>query len=43
LYVGRYVFVGADFGYWPIWGLGAIFIIAAVIYNKRLFCKSSAA
>lgn len=39
LYVGRYVFVGKDFGYWPIWGSGAVLILIAVIYNKRLFRK----
>ena len=39
LYVGRYVFIGADFGYWPIWGTGAALILIAVIYNKRLFKK----
>lgn len=39
LYVGRYVFVGADFGYWPIWGTGALLIIVAVILNKREFKK----
>lgn len=39
LYVGRYVFVGTGFGYWPIWGSGAVLILIAVIYNKRLFKK----
>ena len=39
LYVGRYIFVGEDFGYWPIWGAGAVLIIVAVIYNRRLFKK----
>lgn len=39
LYVGRYVVVGADFGYWPIWGTGALLIVAAVILNKREFKK----
>lgn len=42
LYVGRYVFVGADFGYWPIWGLGAVIILVAVVYNKKLFNKKKA-
>ena len=39
LYVGRYVFVGADFGYWQIWGSGTILILVAVVYNKKLFNK----
>lgn len=39
LYVGRYVFVGQNFGYWPIWGTGAVLILIAVLYNKRLFRK----
>jgi len=39
LYVGRYVFL-STWGAWQIWGLGAILIIAAVIYNKSLFRKS---
>lgn len=39
LYLGRYVFGGEGFGGWPIWGLGAIIIIVAVLYNKRLFRK----
>ncbi len=38
LYVGRYVFA-STWGAWQIWGLGAILIIAAVIYNKKLFRK----
>lgn len=38
LYVGRYVFL-STWGAWPIWGTGAILIIVAVIYNKRLFRK----
>ena len=40
LYVGRYVFVGAGLGYWPIWGTGAILIVIAVIFNKREFKKN---
>lgn len=38
LYVGRYVFL-STWGAWQIWGPGALLIIAAVIYNKRLFGK----
>ncbi|MBI4120259.1 MAG: MerC domain-containing protein, partial [Parcubacteria group bacterium] len=38
LYVGRYVFL-STWGVWQIWGLGALIIIAAVIWNKRLFKK----
>jgi hypothetical protein len=38
LYVGRYVFA-STWGAWWIWGPGALLIIAAVIYNKRLFKK----
>ena len=34
LYVGRYIF-----GYWQVWGLGALLILGAVIYNKKLFYK----
>lgn len=37
LYVGRYVLGGPEFGGWPIWGLGALIIVIAVIYNRRLF------
>ncbi len=36
--VGRYVFL-STWGAWQIWGLGAVFIISAVIYNKSLFKK----
>lgn len=39
LYLGRYVYGGADFSGWPIWGSGALIIIGAVIYNKKLFKK----
>lgn len=39
LYIGRYVFL-STWGAWPIWGTGAILIIAAVIYNKSLFKKT---
>ena len=38
LYVGRYVFL-STWGTWQIWGPGALLIIGAVIYNKRLFQK----
>lgn len=38
LYVGRYVFLNT-WGAWPIWGIGGILIIAAVIYNKSFFRK----
>ncbi len=39
LYVGRYVFV-STWGAWQIWGPGALLVITAVIYNKRLFGKT---
>jgi len=38
LYVGRYVFA-STWGAWWIWGPGAILIVIAVIYNKKLFRK----
>lgn len=38
LYIGRYVFL-STWGAWQIWGPGAILIIVAVIYNKKLFRK----
>lgn len=38
LYIGRYVFV-STWGVWQIWGPGALLIVVAVIYNKRLFRK----
>lgn len=38
LYVGRYVFL-STWGAWQIWVPGALLIITAVIYNKRLFRK----
>lgn len=41
LYIGRYVFA-STWGAWHIWGPGALFIVAAVIYNKRLFRKPKA-
>lgn len=47
LFVGRYVFVVRPtlhvfsdlegFAGWPIWGIGGIFIIVAVFYNRSLF------
>lgn len=40
LYLGRYVYGGAGFAGWPIWGLGVVLILVAVIYNKRLFRKA---
>lgn len=39
LYLGRYVYGGAGFADWQIWGLGAALVVAATIYNKRLFRK----
>ncbi len=39
LYTGRYVFAGPGFGYWQIWGPGSIFIITAVLYNKKQFAR----
>lgn len=36
LYIGRYVFL-STWGAWPIWGVGVVLIVAAVIYNKSLF------
>jgi len=42
LYVGRYVFL-STWGAWPIWGLGAALIVAAVIYNTWLFRKQKPA
>lgn len=38
LYIGRYVFL-STWGAWPIWGLGGLVILVAVIYNKQLFRK----
>ncbi|MBI2641733.1 hypothetical protein HYW87_04030 [Candidatus Roizmanbacteria bacterium] len=38
LYIGRYVFL-STWGAWPIWGVGGLLVIGAVIYNKRLFRK----
>lgn len=40
LYIGRYVFL-STWGAWQLWGPGAIFIIIAVFYNKKLFRKQS--
>ncbi len=39
LYVGRYVFVAKDLGYWPIWGTGAILIVVAIVLNRKEFRK----
>ncbi|TSC74870.1 MAG: hypothetical protein G01um101430_687 [Parcubacteria group bacterium Gr01-1014_30] len=39
LYVGRYVFL-STWGSWQIWGVGALLIVAAVVYNKSLFRKT---
>lgn len=49
LFMGRYIFVvqpklhifsGIEgFAGWPVWGMGGIFIIIAVIYNHSLFKK----
>jgi len=49
LYLGRYIFViqpklhifsGVQgFAGWPIWGLGGLMIIVAVMYNHLLFKK----
>lgn len=39
LYLGRYVFGGAGFGGWQIWGPGAIIVFAAVVYNRLQFDK----
>lgn len=41
LYVGRYVFLSA-WGAWYVWGPGALLILGAVTYNKRLFRKPPA-
>ncbi|MEK7579953.1 MAG: MerC domain-containing protein [Patescibacteria group bacterium] len=38
LYIGRYVFL-STWGAWQIWGVGALLIVGAVIYNKSLFRK----
>lgn len=40
LYVGRYVFL-STWGAWPIWGIGGILIITAVVDNKSFFKKAS--
>lgn len=39
LYLGRYVYGGIPFGGWQIWGPGAVLVLIAVIYNKRMFRK----
>lgn len=38
LYVGRYLFL-STWGAWQIWVPGALLIVIAVVYNKRLFRK----
>lgn len=40
LYLGRYVYGSPEFGGWPIWGTGGVLILAAIVYNKRLFVKN---
>ena len=37
LYLGRYVWGGPEFSGWPIWGPGALLVVAAVFLNRRLF------
>ena len=39
LYLGRYVYGGAGFTGWQIWGSGAALILVAVVYNKTIFKK----
>ena len=39
LYLGRYVYGGIPFGGWEIWAPGAVLVLIAVIYNKRMFKK----
>ncbi|MBI2066085.1 hypothetical protein HYT60_01070 [Candidatus Woesebacteria bacterium] len=39
LYIGRYVYGGAGFGGWRIWGPGVVLIVAAVFYNRALFIR----
>lgn len=39
LLLGRYVYGGAGFGGWPIWGPGALLVLVAIILNKRQFRK----
>lgn len=41
LYLGRYVYGGAGFTGWPIWGPGALLVVAAVVYNKYLFKRKA--
>ncbi len=38
LYVGRYVFA-STWGAWQIWGPGAVAVLIAVVWNKRMFNK----
>lgn len=37
--VGTNVFAGGDFLSWLFWGTGGLLVVAAIIYNKRLFRK----
>lgn len=37
LYLGRYVYGGPEFTGWPIWGPGALLVVAAVWWNRWLF------
>lgn len=39
LYLGRYVYGGKNFTGWEIWLPGALLVIIAVFYNRRLFSK----
>ena len=39
LYLGRYVYGGIPFGGWQIWGPGAVLVLIAVFYNKKMFFK----
>ncbi|MBI4054426.1 MAG: hypothetical protein HY397_03810, partial [Candidatus Doudnabacteria bacterium] len=38
LYIGRYVFL-STLGAWQIWGPGALAVLIAVVWNKRMFNK----
>jgi len=37
LYIGRYVYIAAGLGEWPIWGAGGVLILVAVTSNKWQF------
>jgi len=39
LYAGRYIYGGPGFDGWPIWGPGAVLVLIAVFYNKKVFKK----